>query len=81
LVICCEISWIDFYTLMKEKHNKKPFYYTLDKNLALLTFAGMFVLLAISVIAEIFIPTYKTNPLLYTAFGIIAGAVIKSMGK
>ena len=58
---------------MKKKQSTTKFTFS---NIVFFTMLG---LLAISVIAEIFIPTYKTNPLLYTTFGVIAGFVFKNV--
>lgn len=41
----------------------------------------MVITLIISVIAEIFVPTYKTNPLFYGLIGAIGGLFFKSLDK
>lgn len=63
-----------------KKRNRKQ-HTTYEINTSLIVFLLMLLLLSISVIAEILIPTYKTNPLLYAAFGTIAGLTIKSFMK
>jgi len=41
----------------------------------------MVLMLFISVIAEIFIPTYKTNPLFYGLIGAVGGLFFKSLDE
>lgn len=38
-------------------------------------------ILCVSVVAEIFIPSYKTNPLLYALMGTVVGLLLRSMNQ
>lgn len=48
-------------------------------NISSIVMLLMVVMLFISVIAEIFVPTYKTNPLFYGLIGAIGGLFFKSL--
>lgn len=58
------------------KKNKKSFF-TLPALIVTVTTG----LLVVSVIAEIFVPTYHTNPLLYGLMGTVVGLTINSIRK
>lgn len=61
---------------VKKKKQESIF---LVKNLSVVVFYTMLVLLTISIIAEIVNPNYRTNPGLYSVFGLIAGLVLKNV--
>lgn len=66
----------DHITIKRMKRKKK-------EPTTISTSSVVFVLIAtavvISVVAEIFVPTYHTNPLLYGALGTIAGLFFRGM--
>lgn len=64
--------------LKRHYHKKKPNNFFSTPNLIVIVATG---LLIISVLAEIIVPTYKTNPLLYGLMGTIVGLTIRSMNK
>lgn len=61
--------------MTKQKNRKSNGFFNLPALIVTVTT----VLLVISVIAEIFIPTYHTNPLLYGLMGTVVGLTINSI--
>lgn len=65
--------------IKKHKHiYKKAQRYVTIPNVIVAVTTG---LLIVSVLAEIFVPTYHTNPLLYGLMGTVVGLTIRSINK
>lgn len=65
---------------MNKKHKRRQSdKFNLTRNVGSIVMISMILMLFISIVAEIFIPTYKTNPLFYGLIGGVGGLFYKSI--